>query len=45
MVQSMTSVVKAANFILARPTLSKIITPLAQKFTAYAGYRNGIKIQ
>ena len=30
MVQSMTSVVKAANFILARPTLSKIITPLAQ---------------
>lgn len=44
MVQSMTSVVKAANFILARPTLSKIITPLAQKFTAYAGYREmGLK--
>ncbi|KAG5419931.1 QCR7 [Candida metapsilosis] len=41
---SMTSVVKAANFILSRPTLSKIVTPLANKFTAYAGYREmGLK--
>ncbi|CAX41239.1 cytochrome b-c1 complex subunit, putative [Candida dubliniensis CD36] len=44
MVQSITSVVKAANFILSRPTLSKIITPLAKQFTAYAGYREmGLK--
>lgn len=41
---SMTSVVKAANFILSRPTLSKIVTPIANKFTAYAGYREmGLK--
>ncbi|KAI5961278.1 APA2 [Candida theae] len=34
----------AANFILSRPTLSKIVTPLANKFTAYAGYREmGLK--
>ncbi|RCK54400.1 Cytochrome b-c1 complex subunit 7 [Candida viswanathii] len=42
--QSYTSIVKAANFILSRPTLSKIVTPLAQKFVAYAGYREmGLK--
>lgn len=41
---SMTSVVKAANYILSRPTLSKIVTPIANKFTAYAGYREmGLK--
>ncbi|KAI3403099.2 QCR7 [Candida oxycetoniae] len=41
---SMTSVVKAANFILSRPTLAKIVVPIAKKFTAYAGYREmGLK--
>lgn len=41
---SMTSIVKAADFVLSRPTLSKVIVPIAQKFTAYAGYREmGLK--
>lgn len=41
---SITSVVKAADFILSRPTLSKVVTPLAKLFVSYAGYREmGLK--
>ncbi|KAI5963211.1 QCR7 [Candida pseudojiufengensis] len=41
---SMTSVVKAANFILARPSLATIVKPIAKAFTSYAGYREmGLK--
>ncbi|KAI5956998.1 QCR7 [Candida jiufengensis] len=41
---SMTSVVKAANFILARPALATLVKPIAKAFTAYAGYREmGLK--
>ncbi|CAI5760606.1 unnamed protein product [Candida verbasci] len=44
MPQSVTSIVKVANFILSRPTLAKVVTPIAQKFVAYAGYREmGLK--
>lgn len=44
MVASMTSVVKASDYILSRPTLSKIIVPAAKAFCAYAGYREmGLK--
>lgn len=42
--QSYTSIVKAANFILSRPTLAKVVTPLANKFVSFAGYREmGLK--
>ncbi|CAH2353687.1 cytochrome b-c1 complex subunit 7 [[Candida] railenensis] len=41
---SITSIVKTADFILSRPTLSKIITPIAKTFVSYAGYREmGLK--
>ncbi|CAN3356809.1 cytochrome b-c1 complex subunit 7, mitochondrial [Diutina catenulata] len=41
---SVTSIVKTADFILSRPTLSKVIQPLAKTFSAYAGYREmGLK--
>lgn len=41
---SMTSIVKTADYILSRPTLSKIITPISKAFVAYAGYREmGLK--
>lgn len=41
---SVTSIVKTADFILSRPTLSKIVTPVAKAFCAYAGYREmGLK--
>lgn len=41
---SLTSIVKTADFILSRPTLSKIVTPIAKTFCAYAGYRElGLK--
>ncbi|KAK6456344.1 ubiquinol-cytochrome c reductase complex 14 kDa protein [Scheffersomyces xylosifermentans] len=41
---SLTSVVKTADFILSRPTLSKIVNPVAKAFVAYAGYREmGLK--
>ncbi|KAF5209290.1 putative cytochrome b-c1 complex subunit [Clavispora lusitaniae] len=41
---SITSIVKASDWILSRPTLSKIVTPLAKTFCAYAGYREmGLK--
>lgn len=41
---SITSVVKAADFILSRPTLSKVVVPVAKAFCAYAGYREmGLK--
>lgn len=41
---SYTSIVKTADFILSRPTLSKIITPIAKTFVAYSGYREmGLK--
>jgi ubiquinol-cytochrome c reductase subunit 7 len=41
---SVTSIVKAADFILSRPTLSKVVVPVAKAFCAYAGYREmGLK--
>lgn len=41
---SLTSVVKTADFILSRPTLSKVVVPIAKTFVAYAGYREmGLK--
>lgn len=41
---SITSIVKAADFILSRPTLSKVVVPVAKAFCAYAGYREmGLK--
>ncbi|KAK6197970.1 ubiquinol-cytochrome c reductase complex 14 kDa protein [Scheffersomyces amazonensis] len=41
---SITSIVKTSDFILSRPTLSKIVTPIARAFVAYAGYREmGLK--
>lgn len=41
---SVTSIVKTADYILSRPVLSKIITPVAKTFVAYAGYREmGLK--
>ncbi|KAK6462735.1 hypothetical protein DFJ63DRAFT_287876 [Scheffersomyces coipomensis] len=36
---SITSIVKSADFILSRPTLSKIVSPIAKTFVAFAGYR------
>lgn len=36
---SITSIVKAADFILSRPVLAKIVTPIAKTFVSYAGYR------
>lgn len=44
MVQSFTSIVRTANFILSRPTLSKVVVPVAKAFCNYAGYREmGLK--
>lgn len=41
---SITSIVKASDWILSRPTLAKVVTPLAKTFVAYAGYREmGLK--
>lgn len=41
---SITSIVKTADWILSRPTLAKIVTPVAKSFCAYAGYREmGLK--
>ncbi|CAN3376602.1 hypothetical protein DIURU_002649 [Diutina rugosa] len=41
---SITSIVKTADFILSRPTLSKVVVPLAKTFSAYSGYREmGLK--
>ncbi|ODV65243.1 ubiquinol-cytochrome c reductase complex 14 kDa protein [Hyphopichia burtonii NRRL Y-1933] len=41
---SVTSIVKLSDFILSRPTLSKIVVPAAKAFCAYAGYREmGLK--
>lgn len=41
---SITSIVKTADFILSRPTLSKVLVPAAKLFTAYGGYREmGLK--
>lgn len=41
---SITSIVKASDWILSRPTLSKVIIPVAKTFCAYAGYREmGLK--
>lgn len=41
---SITSIVKASDWILSRPTLSKVVVPLAKTFCAYAGYREmGLK--
>ncbi|QBM90226.1 ubiquinol-cytochrome c reductase subunit 7 [Metschnikowia aff. pulcherrima] len=42
---SITSIVKASDWILSRPTLSKVIIPVAKTFCAYAGYREmGLKL-
>lgn len=39
-----TSIVKLSDAILSRPTLSKIVVPVAKTFCAYAGYREmGLK--
>lgn len=41
---SITSIVKVSDWILSRPTLSKIVVPVAKTFCAYAGYREmGLK--
>ncbi|EGV63910.1 Cytochrome b-c1 complex subunit 7 [Yamadazyma tenuis] len=41
---SFTSIVKVSDYILSRPTLSKIVVPVAKTFCAYAGYREmGLK--
>lgn len=41
---SITSIVKVSDWILSRPTLAKIVTPVAKTFVAYAGYREmGLK--
>ena len=41
---SITSIVKTADYILSRPTLSKVVVPLAKTFSAYSGYREmGLK--
>lgn len=41
---SVTSIVKISDYILSRPTLSKIVVPAAKAFCAYAGYREmGLK--
>lgn len=41
---SITSIAKASDFILSRPSLAKIVVPVAKVFTAYAGYREmGLK--
>lgn len=41
---SITSIVKVSDYILSRPTLSKIVVPIAKTFVAYAGYREmGLK--
>lgn len=41
---SMTSIVKVSDYILSRPTLSKIVVPVAKAFCSYAGYREmGLK--
>lgn len=41
---SITSIVKTADYILSRPTLSKIVNPIAKAFVSYAGYREmGLK--
>ncbi|GEQ66900.1 hypothetical protein JCM33374_g563 [Metschnikowia sp. JCM 33374] len=41
---SITSIVKVSDWILSRPTLSKVIVPVAKTFCAYAGYREmGLK--
>lgn len=36
---SFTSIVKISDYILSRPTLSKIVLPIAKTFVSYAGYR------
>lgn len=41
---SITSIVKTADWILSRPTLAKVVVPVAKTFCAYAGYREmGLK--
>lgn len=42
---SVTSIVKAADFILSRPSLSKVVVPMAKVFCSYSGYREmGLKM-
>ncbi|KAG7193293.1 Cytochrome b-c1 complex subunit 7 [Scheffersomyces spartinae] len=41
---SITLIVKTADFILSRPSLAKVVVPVAKTFCAYAGYREmGLK--
>ncbi|WPK24071.1 hypothetical protein PUMCH_001327 [Australozyma saopauloensis] len=41
---SITSIVKASDWVLSKPVLARAITPLAKAFCAYAGYREmGLK--
>lgn len=41
---SLTSIVKVSDWIVSRPTLARIVRPVAKTFVAYAGYREmGLK--
>ncbi|RLV89083.1 Cytochrome b-c1 complex subunit 7 [Spathaspora sp. JA1] len=41
---SITSIVKTCDLIRSRPVLSKVLVPLSQLFTSFAGYREmGLK--
>lgn len=41
---SITSIVKTADWILSRPFLARIVTPLAKSYCGYSGYREmGLK--